>query len=140
MHSAATARATAWDVRLFQVLFSPVRLTASVMSKSSVKFGLVGSASSLKKGAAGKARPIGSKPAPRRRPPGATAVFDAHSDDEDESRTDPSGVAAVNKRLAAISAKQEKQAKKEYEDALEADPSVFDYDRVYDGMQDRCVP
>lgn len=106
------------------------------MRKSGVKFGLIGSASSLKKGA-GKAKPIGSKPAPRRRPPGATAVFDANSDDDEGPRDDPSGVAAVNKRLAAISAKQEKQAKKEYEDALQADPSVFDYDRVYDGMKER---
>lgn len=108
------------------------------MRKSGVKFGLIGSASSLKKGA-GKPKPIGSKPAPRRRPPGATSVFDANSDDEDGPKDHPSGVAAVNKRLAAISAKQEKQAKKEYEDALEADPSVFDYDRVYDGMKERCV-
>lgn len=108
------------------------------MRKSGVKFGLIGSASSLKKGA-GKPKPIGSKPAPRRRPPGATSVFDANSDDEDGPKDDPSGVAAVNKRLAAISAKQEKQAKKEYEDALEADPSVFDYDRVYEGMKERCV-
>ncbi|CAM9714420.1 unnamed protein product [Hapterophycus canaliculatus] len=107
------------------------------MKKSSVKFGLIGTASSLKKGASGgKARPIGSKPAPRRRPPGATSVFDANSDDEDGPTGDVGGVAAVNKRLAAISAKQEKQAKKEYEDALEADPSVFDYDRVYDGMKE----
>lgn len=66
-------------------------------------------------------------------------MFDANSDDEDGPKDDPSGVAAVNKRLAAISAKQEKQAKKEYEDALEADPSVFDYDRVYEGMKERCV-
>lgn len=108
------------------------------MRKSGVKFGLVGSASSLKRGTA-KARPIGSKPPPRRRPPGATAVFNATSDEEEGSEDDPSGVAAVNKRLAAISAKQEKQAKKEYEDALEADPSVFDYDRIYDGMKERCV-
>lgn len=110
-----------------------------------MKFGLIGTASSLKKGsssaagAAGKGRPIGSKPAPRRRPPGSTSVFDANSDDEEEeSKGDLSGVTAVNKRLAAISAKQEKQAKKEYEDALQADPSVFDYDRVYDGMKERC--
>ncbi|CAM9786008.1 unnamed protein product [Ectocarpus sp. 13 AM-2016] len=113
------------------------------MRKSGVKFGLIGTASSLKKGsssaagAAGRGRPIGSKPAPRRRPPGATSVFDANSDDEEEeSKGDLSGVTAVNKRLAAISAKQEKQAKKEYEDALQADPSVFDYDRVYDGMKE----
>ncbi|CAM9891783.1 unnamed protein product [Ectocarpus sp. 4 AP-2014] len=113
------------------------------MRKSGVKFGLIGTASSLKKGsssaagAAGKGRPIGSKPAPRRRPPGSTSVFDANSDDEEEeSKGDLSGVTAVNKRLAAISAKQEKQAKKEYEDALQADPSVFDYDRVYDGMKE----
>ncbi|CAN0549506.1 unnamed protein product, partial [Ectocarpus sp. 12 AP-2014] len=65
------------------------------------------------------------------------SVFDADSDDEEEkSKGDLSGVTAVNKRLAAISAKQEKQAKKEYEDALQADPSVFDYDRVYDGMKE----
>lgn len=110
------------------------------MRKSGVKFGLIGTASSLKKSSAGagKGRPIGSKPAPRRRPPGSTSVFDANSDDEDEeSKGDMSGVTAVNKRLAAISAKQEKQAKKEYEDALQADPSVFDYDRVYDGMKER---
>ncbi|CAM9885366.1 unnamed protein product [Ectocarpus sp. 12 AP-2014] len=113
------------------------------MRKSGVKFGLIGTASSLKKGsssaggAAAKGRPIGSKPAPRRRPPGSTSVFDADSDDEEEkSKGDLSGVTAVNKRLAAISAKQEKQAKKEYEDALQADPSVFDYDRVYDGMKE----
>ncbi|CAN0518501.1 unnamed protein product [Ectocarpus sp. 8 AP-2014] len=113
------------------------------MRKSGVKFGLIGTASSLKKGSssaagtAGKGRPIGSKPAPRRRPPGSTSVFDANSDDEEEgSKGDFSGVTAVNKRLAAISAKQEKQAKKEYEDALQADPSVFDYDRVYDGMKE----
>ncbi|CAB1100989.1 unnamed protein product [Ectocarpus sp. CCAP 1310/34] len=113
------------------------------MRKSGVKFGLIGTASSLKKasssaaGAAGKGRPIGSKPAPRRRPPGSTSVFDTNSDDEEEeSKGDLSGVTAVNKRLAAISAKQEKQAKKEYEDALQADPSVFDYDRVYDGMKE----
>lgn len=106
------------------------------MRKSGVKFGLIGSASSLKKDG-GKGRPIGSKPLPRRPPPGATAAFGANSDDEDAPRDDPSGVAAVNKRLAAISAKQEKQAKKDYEEALEADPSVFDYDRVYDGMKDR---
>ncbi|CAN0074209.1 unnamed protein product [Scytosiphon promiscuus] len=107
------------------------------MRKSGVKFGLIGTASSLKKGATGgKGRPIGSKPAPRRRPPGATSAFDADSDDEGGPAGDVSGVAAVNKRLAAISAKQEKQAKKEYEDALEADPSVFDYDRVYDGMKE----
>ncbi|CAN0221090.1 unnamed protein product [Ectocarpus sp. 12 AP-2014] len=113
------------------------------MRKSGVKFGLIGTASSLKKGsssaagAAGRGRPIGSKPAPRRRPPGSTSVFDANSDDEEEeSKGDLSGVTAVNKRLAAISAKQEKQAKKEYEDALQADPSVFDYDRVYDGMKE----
>lgn len=111
------------------------------MRKSGVKFGLIGSASSLKKGAPGKGgRPIGAKPAPRRRPPGATSVFDANSDDDEEgSKGDLDGVAAVNKRLAAISAKQEKQAKKEYADALEADPSVFDYDRVYDGMKERSV-
>lgn len=109
------------------------------MRKSGVKFGLIGSASSLKKKGAAPARPIGSKPAPRRRPAGATAVFDADSDEDDGPKDDPIGVAAVNKRLAAISAKQEKQAKKEYEDALEADPSVFDYDRVYDGMKERCV-
>lgn len=108
------------------------------MRKSGVKFGLIGSASSLKKGT-GKGRPIGSKPPPRRRPPGATAAFNANSDEEEGPKDDPSGVAAVNKRLAAISAKQEKQAKKEYEDALEADPSVFDYDRIYDGMKERCV-
>lgn len=108
------------------------------MRKSGVKFGLIGTASSLKKGSsAGKGRPIGSKPAPRRRPPGATSVFDANSDDEEGPAGDVGGVAAVNKRLAAISAKQEKQAKKEYEDALQADPSVFDYDRVYDGMKER---
>lgn len=107
------------------------------MRKSGVKFGLIGTASSLKKGKGG--RPVGAKPEPRRRPPGATSVFDADSDDEEGSKGDISGVAAVNKRLAAISAKQEKQAKKEYEDALEADPSVFDYDRVYDGMRERCV-
>ncbi|CBJ26890.1 conserved unknown protein [Ectocarpus siliculosus] len=113
------------------------------MRKSGVKFGLIGTASSLKKGsssaagAAGRGRPIGSKPAPRRRPAGSTSVFDANSDDEEEdSKGDLSGVTAVNKRLAAISAKQEKQAKKEYEDALQADPSVFDYDRVYDGMKE----
>lgn len=46
-------------------------------------------------------------------------------------------MAAVNKRLAAISAKQEKAAKKEYEEALAVDPCVFDYDRAYDGMQAR---
>ena len=110
------------------------------MRKSGVKFGLIGTASSLKKGKAKAGRPIGSKPEPRRRPPGATSVFDANSDDDEEgSKGDIDGVAAVNKRLAAISAKQEKQAKKEYEDALEADPSVFDYDRVYDGMKERCV-
>lgn len=113
------------------------------MRKSGVKFGLIGSASSLKKGGAsaagGKGRPIGSKPVPRRRPPGATSVFDADSDDEEGPKGDPSGVATVNKRLAAISAKQVKQAKKEYEEALDADPSVFDYDRVYDGMKERCV-
>lgn len=108
------------------------------MRKSGVKFGLIGTASSLKKGKGG--RPIGAKPEPRRRPPGATSVFDADSDDEEGgSKGAVDGVAAVNKRLAAISAKQEKQAKKEYEDALEADPSVFDYDRVYDGMKERCV-
>ncbi|CAM9745801.1 unnamed protein product [Pylaiella littoralis] len=109
------------------------------MRKSGVKFGLIGTASSLKKGGApaNKGRPIGSKPAPRRRPPGATSVFDADSDDEEGGpKADLNGVAAVNKRLAAISAKQEKAAKKEYEDALEADPSVFDYDRVYDGMKE----
>lgn len=66
-------------------------------------------------------------------------MFDADSDDEAGPKGEINGVAAVNKRLAAISAKQEKQAKKEYEDALEADPSVFDYDRVYDGMKERCV-
>eukprot|EP00752_Nemacystus_decipiens_P014722 g13112.t1 len=104
------------------------------MRKSGVKFGLIGTASSLKKGKGG--RPIGAKPEPRRRPPGATSVFDANSDDEEGSNGVIDGVAAVNKRLAAISAKQEKQAKKEYEDALEADPSVFDYDRVYDGMKE----
>lgn len=107
------------------------------MRKSGVKFGLIGTASSLKKGKGG--RPIGAKPEPRRRPPGATSVFDANSDDEEGSKGEIDGVAAVNKRLAAISAKQEKQAKKEYEDALQADPSVFDYDRVYDGMKERCV-
>lgn len=106
------------------------------MRKSGVKFGLIGSASSLKK-EGGKARPVGSKPPPRRRPPGATAVFDADSDEEKGSLEDPRGVSAVNKRLAAISAKQEKRAKKEFEDALKADPSVFDYDGVYDGMKDR---
>lgn len=106
------------------------------MKKSGVKFGLIGTASSLKKGKGG--RPIGAKPEPRRRPPGATSAFDANSDDEEGSKGEVSGVAAVNRRLAAISAKQEKQAKKEYEDALEADPSVFDYDRVYDGMKERC--
>lgn len=67
-------------------------------------------------------------------------MFDADSDEEEGGpKGDLNGVAAVNKRLAAISAKQEKAAKKEYEDALEADPSVFDYDRVYDGMKERCV-
>lgn len=112
------------------------------MRKSGVKFGLIGTASSLKRGgcAGNKGRPIGSKPAPRRRPPGATSVFDADSDEEEGGpKGDLNGVAAVNKRLAAISAKQEKAAKKEYEDALEADPSVFDYDRVYDGMKERWV-
>lgn len=112
------------------------------MRKSGVKFGLIGPASKLSKGSGsggGKlARPIGSKPPPRRRPRGATAIFDANSDeDEEDSKEDPNGVAAVNRRLAAISAKQERQAKKEYEEALAADPSVFDYDRTYDSMQER---
>ncbi|CAN0001665.1 unnamed protein product [Ascophyllum nodosum] len=104
------------------------------MRKSGLKFGLIGSASSLKK-EGGKAKPIGSKPPPRRRPAGATAVFDVDSDEDREPQEDPRGVAAVNKRLSAISAKQERQAKKDFEDALQADPSVFDYDGVYDGMK-----
>ena len=106
------------------------------MRKSGLKFGLIGSASSLKK-EGGKAKPIGSKPPPRRRPAGATAVFDVDSDEDRGPQEDPRGVAAVNKRLSAISAKQERQAKKDFEDALQADPSVFDYDGVYDGMKNR---
>lgn len=116
------------------------------MRKSGVKFGLVGPASKLNKaGGRSKPRPIGAKPIPRRRPPGATAVFDANSDDDEEggrgdkAGEDPSGVAAVNRRLAAISAKQKEQAKKEYEEALAADPSVFDYDRAYEEMKERQV-
>lgn len=118
------------------------------MKKTGFKFGLIGSASKLKSDKGGgsslgkQSGLASSKPPPRRRPPGATAVFGANSDEEEEeegSKEDPNGVAAVNRRLVAISAKQEKLAKKEYEEALAANPSVFDYDRAYDSMKERCV-
>lgn len=124
-----------------------MRKSGAEQGRGGLKFGLIGPASKLKKagGPSGTMRPRGAKPPPRKRPPCATAIFDAGNSDDDDSdgddkgkrREDPSGVAAVNRRLAAISAKQEKAAQKEYEEALAADPSVFDYDRAYDGMQAR---
>ncbi|CAM9813650.1 unnamed protein product [Discosporangium mesarthrocarpum] len=107
------------------------------MRKTGMKFGLIGSASSIKK----PGKPGGKDPARRRPPPSAAAnVFEVDSDGDDKAeggKEDPNGVKAVNRRLAAVAAKQDAQAKKDYAAAMAEDPSLFDYDRVYDGMKER---
>jgi coiled-coil domain-containing protein 55 len=101
----------------------------------SKRYGLLGSAKSIKASSVAGAKPA-FKPA-RKAPARGTAVSafaqnDSDSDDAAESAEDPMGRAAVNRRLREAQAARASQLDKAQVAAVLADPSVYDYDNVYE--------
>jgi coiled-coil domain-containing protein 55 len=100
----------------------------------SKRYGLLGSAKSIKASSAAGAKPAFK--AARKAPTRGTAVSafaqnDSDSDDGAEAE-DPMGRAAVNRRLREAQAARASQLDKAQVAAVLADPSVYDYDGVYE--------
>jgi coiled-coil domain-containing protein 55 len=100
----------------------------------SKRYGLLGSAKSIKASSAAGAKPAFK--AARKAPTRGTAVSafaqnDSDSDDAAEAE-DPMGRAAVNRRLREAQAARASQLDKAQVAAVLADPSVYDYDGVYE--------
>ncbi|KAG5184246.1 coiled-coil domain-containing protein 55-domain containing protein, partial [Tribonema minus] len=95
------------------------------------RYGLLGNAKTLKAQSVAAKTAKAPRKAPARGP--AVAAFGDDSDsDGGAGAEDPTSRAAVNRRLAAEQAERARRMEKVAVQAVMDDPSVFDYDGVYD--------